>query len=78
MSTPTPERIQRAIENVDANIRMFSGYRDTEWNRSQLEHLRAERAELVELTEGRRSYNSLSWPNKERFFNLPEWATRGT
>lgn len=78
MSTPTPERIQRAIENVDANIRMFSGYRDTDWNRSQLERLRADRVELAELAKGERPYQSLSWTNKERFFDMPAWGTYGT
>jgi hypothetical protein len=78
MSTPTPERIQSAIENVDHNIRMFSGYRETDWTRSQLECMRADRVELVELAAGERPYESLSWTNKERFYDMPAWGTYGT
>lgn len=75
---PTTERIQRALDNVDHNIQMFSGYRDSDWNRSQLATMRADRLELTELTEGKRTYESLSWTNKERFFDMPDWGTRGT
>lgn len=76
--TLTQDKKQRALENIDDNIRMFKGYRDTEWNRSVLERLRADRSEIVELIAGTRTYDQLSWTNKERFFDMPEWATYGT
>lgn len=77
-NTPTPARIEAALENVDFNINMFSRYKPNEYNTRVLESLRAERVELVELAEGKRTYDSLCWPNRERFFEMPAWGTRGT
>lgn len=76
--TPTPERVQRTLENIDHNIRMFEGYRDTEWNRGVLERLRNDRAEILELIAGTRTYDQLGWTNKERFYDMPAWGTYGT
>ena len=72
------DRLNRALDNVDANLRMFRGYRESDWNRNMIKTLEADRAELVELIAGDREYASLSYTNKERFFDMPAWGTYGT
>jgi hypothetical protein len=82
MSTPSPEEIKRVIEVTDFNIRMFTGYEEKrfnqEWDRIMLERLNTERALLVELLEGKRTFESMDWMTRQKFYDMPAWATYGT
>jgi len=71
------KNVDKVLETVDFNIRMFSKYTG-DFNKKRLDKMIQERAEIVKMQQGKMQYIDMSHGAREWFFEMPAWGTYGT